>query len=39
MTDATLHDKLDAIAKRRSIELDVWDSLRIERLLGEHLHI
>jgi len=37
--DATLHDKLDAISANRGIGTDVWDSLRIERFLGDHLYI
>lgn len=37
--DATLHDKLDAIRRNRGITTDLWDLLRIERFLGDHLHI
>lgn len=31
--DSTLYDKLDAIAQRRSIELDTWDGRRLQRFM------
>jgi hypothetical protein len=32
--DSTLYDKLDAIAARRSVEIDLWDGRRLERFLA-----
>ena len=33
--DATLHDKLDGIARNRKIGIEKWDYLKIERILAK----
>jgi hypothetical protein len=33
--DPTLHDKLDGIARTRSIDIEKWDCLKIERILAQ----
>jgi hypothetical protein len=34
LIDATLHDKLESITKKRRIEKDEWDKLKFERTLA-----
>jgi hypothetical protein len=39
LIDATLWDKLEAIAKRRGISYDAWDQTRLENFLADHREI
>ncbi|WP_129777471.1 hypothetical protein [Peristeroidobacter soli] len=34
LIDSTLYDEMDAIAASRSLSLDTWDGLRLQRFLS-----